>query len=89
MTPEQDETLEKLRVAIQNHLTEMGWLEDKILIEFVVVSCAMPSQGDDGHTYYLTDDSGTKPFHHTVGLLHAGLKWHYEEHEQDIDGSSG
>jgi hypothetical protein len=86
MTPEQEKTLEALRVAINDHLSEMGWLsEHKLLSEFVVVSCAetfIPGE-DKGNTYYLTQSSTTLPFHHVVGLLHCGLKWQYDEDREE------
>lgn len=86
MTPEQEKTLEELTVAITNHLTAMGWMEDKLLNEFVVVSSAQPMTDGEGQWYYLTESSTRQPFHHTIGLLHSGLKWHYDERD---DGDSG
>lgn len=84
MTQEQEETLEKLRVAINDHLKAMGWLDERLLSEFVVVSCAEDMSAEQrGNFYTLTQSSAVMPFHHVVGLLHCGLKWHYENDDDD------
>lgn len=86
MTPEQEETLEKLRAAVQDHLAAMGWLDDKLLSEFVVVSTSeMINEAEDGRRnfYTLTQSSVQMPFHHVVGLLKCALHWQFND---DDDG---